>query len=199
MEQRKAAMAGDYACQIQLGFPSSVAKDGSNEDIVVYLKAIFEGARPEIVYLHNPADKHDTHVAVCLRAIAALRQLPEEARPQRVYGCEVWRGLEWLFDDDKQLLRLYDRPNIAEAVCGVFDSQISGGKRYDRAVHGRHLANATFHESHEVDKLERLSFAMDLMPLIEDPSLDIADHTLGLLRNLKNDITDRIVRMSRPG
>jgi LmbE family N-acetylglucosaminyl deacetylase len=198
-EQRKAALIGDYACQIQLGFPSAAVKDAKNEDVVVYLKAIFEGASPEVVYLHNPADKHDTHVACCLRAIAALRSLPKEKRPQKVYGCEVWRGLEWLLDGDKQILKLYDRANIAEALCGVFDSQISGGKRYDLAVQGRHLANATFFESHDVDKYDRLSFAMDLTPLVEDPSLNVGDFTLGLLRNMKDDVTDRIVRMNRSG
>ena len=197
IEQRKAALIGDYACQIQLGFPSAVAKDASNDEIVVYLKAILEGATPEVVYLHNPADKHDTHVACCLRAIAALRELPEETRPAKVYGCEVWRGLDWLFDGDKQVLRLHDHANIAEALCGVFDSQISGGKRYDLAVQGRHLSNATFYESHEVDEHQLLSFAMDLTPLVEDPLLNVADYTLGLLRNMKDDITDRIVRMNR--
>jgi len=198
-EQRKAALIGDYACQIQLGFPSEVAKEAANEDVVAYLKAIFEGAKPEVIYLHNPADKHDTHVACCLRSIAALRSLPEDQRPEKVYGCEVWRSLDWLLDSDKEILRLNDRANIAEALCGVFDSQISGGKRYDHAVHGRHLANATFYESHEVDRYDLLSFAMDLTPLIKDPSIDVADFTLGLLRNLKDDITDRIVRMNRKG
>jgi LmbE family N-acetylglucosaminyl deacetylase len=198
-EQRKAALVGDYACQIQLGFPSAVVKDASRDDVAVYLQAIFEGATPEVVYLHNPADKHDTHVACCLRAIAALRKLPADKRPAKVYGCEVWRGLDWLFDEDKQLLRLYDRANIAEALCGVYDSQITGGKRYDLAIEGRYLANATFHESHEVDKYQRLSFAMDLTPLVQDPSLNVGDFTLGLLRNMKDDITDRIVRMNRPG
>jgi LmbE family N-acetylglucosaminyl deacetylase len=198
-EQRKAALVGDYACQIQLGFPSAVAKDASNDDVEAYLKAILEGATLEVVYLHNPADKHDTHVACCLRAIAALRGLPEEKRPAKVYGCEVWRGLDWMHDADKQILRLYDRANIAEALCGVFDSQISGGKRYDLAVQGRYLSNATFYESHEVDKHHRLSFAMDLTPLVHDPSLSIADYTLTFLRNTRDDITDRIVRMSRLG
>jgi LmbE family N-acetylglucosaminyl deacetylase len=196
-EQRKAALIGDYACQIQLGFPSAVAKDATKEDVQVYLKAIFEGATPEVVYLHNPADKHDTHVACCLRSIEALRTLPEDKRPRKVYGCEVWRGLDWLLDADKEILRLYDRINVAEALCGVYDSQITGGKRYDRAVCGRHLANATFYEAHEVDKYERLAFAMDLTPLVKDPALNVADYTLGLLRNLKDDITDRIVRMNR--
>jgi LmbE family N-acetylglucosaminyl deacetylase len=196
-EQRKAALIGDYACQVQLGFPSAVVKDGSNSEVSVFLKAIFEGASPEVVYLHNPADKHDTHVACCLRSIDALRMLPRDARPKRVYGCEVWRGLDWLFDDDKQVLRVHGRDNIAEAVCGVFDSQISGGKRYDLAVRGRHLANATFHESHEVDEQEKLSFAMDLTPLMEDDSLTVTDYMLTLLLRLKDDVTDRIVRMNR--
>jgi len=199
IEQRKAALVGDYACQVQLGFPSAVVKDASKDEVMVYLKAILEAASPEIVYLHNPADKHDTHVACCLRAIAALRELPEDKRPTKVYGCEVWRGLDWMLDADKQVLRLHDRTNIAEALCGVFDSQISGGKRYDLAVQGRYLANATFFESHEVDKPERLSFAMDLTPLIQDPSLSVADYTLAFLRNTKDDITDRIVRMNRSG
>ena len=198
-EQRKAALIGDYACQIQLGYPSEVVKGAKNDDVVVYLKAIFEGANPEVIYLHNPADKHDTHVACCLRSIAALRSVPEDKHPEKVYGCEVWRNLDWLLDFDKEILRLNDRANIAEALCGVFDSQISGGKRFDLAVQGRHLANATFHESHEIDKYDRLSFAMDLTPLIKDSSIDVADFTLGLLRNLKDDITDRIVRMNRRG
>jgi LmbE family N-acetylglucosaminyl deacetylase len=188
-----------YPSQIHLRFPTAAVKDAAKEDVAVYLKAIFEGASPEVVYLHNPADKHDTHVACCLRSIAALRSLPEDKRPEKVYGCEVWRDLDWLLDSDKQILRLYDRANIAEALCGIFDSQISGGKRYDLAVQGRHLANATFYESHEVDKYDRLSFAMDLTPLIKDPSINVADFTLGLLRNMKDDITDRIVRMNRPG
>jgi LmbE family N-acetylglucosaminyl deacetylase len=195
LEQRKAAMVGGYACQIQLGFQSDEVKDPGNDDVVVYLRAIFEGAKPEVLYLHNPADKHDTHVACCLRSIEALRRLPEAARPPKVFGCEVWRGLDWMHDGDKKTLELKDRANIAEAVCGVFDSQISGGKRYDLAVQGRHLANATFFESHEVDAPSRLSFAMDLTPLVLDPALGVADFTLGMMRRTEDDVADRIKRM----
>lgn len=198
LEQRKAALIGEYACQIQLGFPSAVVKDPSSDDVVVYLKALFEGARPDVVYLHNPADKHDTHVACCLRSIEALRDLPEASRPSMVYGCEVWRDLDWLADDDKILLPVADRENLAAALAGVYDSQISGGKRYDLAVRGRRLANATFHKNAEVDRYKALNFAIDLTPLVSDPSIDVADYTLTLLRNTKDDITDRIVRMKGP-
>jgi hypothetical protein len=102
-----------------------------------------------------------------------------------------------MVDDDKKVLHLHDWANIAAALCGVFDSQIAGGKRYDLAVQGRHLANASFFESHEVDTHDRLAFAMDLTPLVHDPTLQVADFALGLLRNMKDDITDRIVRMDR--
>jgi hypothetical protein len=38
---------------------------------------------------------------------------------------------------------------------------------------------------------------MDLTPLIHDHALKVGDFALGLLRNMKDDITDRIVRMNR--
>lgn len=196
-EQRKAALVGDYACLIQLGLSSDAIQDGSNEEATVYLKAIFEGAAPDVVYLHNPADKNDAHVACCLRSIAALRVLAPDKRPTVVYGCEVLRGLDWLLDEDKHLMSLEEPTNLTEVLCGVYDSLISAGRRFDLAVGGRHVANAAFHRPDGEDVYHRLGFAMDLTPLVADPSLDVADYTLGLLRNLKDDITDRIVRMNR--
>jgi hypothetical protein len=52
---------------------------------------------------------------------------------------------------------------------GVFDSQVSGGKRYDLATAGRRLAHATYYASHGTDEESALSFAMDLTPLVEEP------------------------------
>ena len=39
---------------------------------------VFRAARPQVVYLHNLADKHDTHVGVALRSLAALRPVARE-------------------------------------------------------------------------------------------------------------------------
>src|SRR4051812_27496532 len=111
MEQRKAAYVGEYACQIQLGFSSAEVKDPNETAVVDDLKQNLLATRPDVVYLHNPADKHDTHVAVTLRCIAALRAVAGQAKPKRVYGCEVWRDLDWLPDQEKQTLAVSARSN----------------------------------------------------------------------------------------
>lgn len=195
-EQRKAAVVGEYGCQIQLMFSSAEVKDARESGPVEDLTTILESARSEVVYLHNPADKHDTHVACVLRSLDALRALPADLRPTTVFGCEIWRDLDWLVDADKRLLPVDDRPNLAEALSGVFDSQIVGGKRYDLAVQGRRRANATFLEAHEVDVHELLSYAIDLTPLVVDPALDVAEFTVEFLRRTESDIRNRIARMS---
>ena len=94
VEQRKAATIGDYSIQIQLGYPSSAVKTVPAKDLVSDLFAILAETEPDIVYLHNPADKHDTHVASMLRSMEALRRLPDAKKPDKVYGCEVWRNLD---------------------------------------------------------------------------------------------------------
>ena len=183
---------GDYACQIQLGFPSAEVKNAANPEVVEDLQQILRATRPEVVYLHNLADKHDTHVAVVLRSLAALRAVRGETRPQKVYGCEVWRDLDWLPDEDKQALPVSARSNIAAALVGVFDSQVSGGKRYDLATAGRRLAHATYYASHGTDQESALSFAMDLTPLVDDPSLDVAAYVLGLVDRFRADVARRL-------
>jgi LmbE family N-acetylglucosaminyl deacetylase len=194
VEQRKAAFVGDYSCQIQLGYPSSAVKDAGDVRLAEDLKRIFLAARPKTVYLHNLADKHDTHVAVALRAIAALRAAASEYQPEKVYGCEVWRDLDWLLDEDKQPLPVSARPNIAAALVGVFDSQVSGGKRYDLATAGRRLAHATYYASHGTDDESALSFAMDLTPLARDASLSIPDYVEGFVERMRADIRERLAK-----
>lgn len=143
VEQKKAAVVGEYAAHVFLDYTSGEVKDGKNLKVVEDLKMVVNAARPQVIYTHNLADKHDTHVSVALRTLAALRALPKEARPQHLYGCEVWRSLDWLCDEDKVVFDLQARENLAMALVGVYDSQICGGKRYDLATAGRRRANAT--------------------------------------------------------
>ena len=81
-EQRKAAYVGEYACQIQLGFTSAEVKNPNETKVIEDLSQVLRAARPKFVYLHNPADKHDTHIGVVLRSIAALRAVRGEVAYQ---------------------------------------------------------------------------------------------------------------------
>jgi LmbE family N-acetylglucosaminyl deacetylase len=192
IEQRKAAYVGEYACQVQLGFTSSQVKNPNETAVVDDLAAILRATRPQVVYLHNLADKHDTHIGVSLRAIAALRAVAPETAPDKVYGCEVWRDLDWLVDTDKQALPVSARSNIAASLVGVFDSQVTGGKRYDLATAGRRLAHATYYASHGTDEETALSFAMDLTPLVRDVNLSIPDYILSFIDRLRDDVSQRL-------
>lgn len=171
-EQNKAATLGDYGVMIQLGHPSKDVKTPGYRELADDLVTILKATRPEVVYTHNPADKHETHIGVFVSVVQAIRRLPAAERPRRLLGCEVWRGLDWMPDEDKVALDVSGHPNLFHALVGVFDSQIAGGKRYDLATLGRARANATYDQSHHVDRLELAWLAMDLSPLATDETLD---------------------------
>jgi LmbE family N-acetylglucosaminyl deacetylase len=194
-EQKKAAVLGEYAALVLLDYPSKAIKDGSNHAPVEDIAAILQTAQPHVVYTHNLADKHDTHVGVALKVIAAIRSFPSDERPDKLYGCEVWRDLDWMVDGEKAAFDLSTHENLQAALLGVFDSQISGGKRYDLATLGRRRANATYFESHGVDASLGLSFAMDLTPLVVNPKLDVQAFIQEKITNFAQDVADRLKRM----
>ncbi|MBK6794672.1 MAG: PIG-L family deacetylase [Anaerolineales bacterium] len=195
-EQRKAAIVGEFAAQIMLDIPSKVIKDAARAEPVEDLLAILRATKPKVVYTHNFADKHDTHVGVALRVIEALRRLSPAERPERVVGCEVWRALDWMVDSDKLTMDLTRHENLQAALLGVFDSQIVGGKRYDLASMGRRRANATYFESHGVDDAQGISFGVDMTPLMNDASMTPADFVGGFMQRFVKDVNERIRRMS---
>ena len=194
-EQKNAALVGDYAAQFLLDYPSARVKDPAAQEPVEDLVAILQATQPEIVYTHNPADKHDTHIGVLHKTLTAIRTLPRELRPRKLYGCEVWRDLDWMLDEDKVAFDVSARENLQMALIGVFDSQVSGGKRYDLAVMGRRRAHATFYASHATDQAELVTFAMDLTPLIEDDGLDLIDYVMDYIERFAQDVRNRLSSM----
>ena len=187
-EQNTAAAIGGYAAMIQLDYPSSAIKSPTGQELQNDLLAILTATRPEVVYTHNPADKHDTHIGVTVAALLAMRELPRDLRPKQVIGCEVWRNLDWLPDEAKVLMDVSGRDNLAAALNGVFDSQIAGGKRYDLATLGRRAANATFFNSHATDAATQLIFGIDLTPLVTDESKDIVSYVCDLIDQFNADV-----------
>ena len=127
-EQRKAAVIGEFAAQVMLDYPSKTIKDGSKTEPALDIASLIKSSNPQYVYTHNLADKHDTHVA-CRPTRGHCH--PEPAgieRPKKLYGCEVWRDLDWLVDSDKVAFDLTSHENLQMALLGVFDLQICGGK-----------------------------------------------------------------------
>ena len=191
-EQEQAAAVGRYGAMIQLDYPSKTVKDAHDTTLRDDLVAILQATRPRVVYTHNPADKHETHIAVVVPVLQAIRALPRAQRPEQVHGCEVWRGLDWMEDSEKVIHDLSGRENLAAALNGIFDSQIAGGKRYDLATLGRRRANATFFNSHATDQAEMLAFALDLTPLAHDDALDIVEYVTGYIDRFRADVTAKL-------
>jgi LmbE family N-acetylglucosaminyl deacetylase len=194
-EQRKAAVIGEYSAMLQLDHPSGAVKNPAATAVVDDLERILKSAKPREIYTHNPADKHDTHVGVLLKLVEAIRRLPRTDRPRKLVGCEVWRDLDWLADEDKVVMNVDGNENLADALMGVFDSQIAGGKRYDIATRGRRKAHATYFESHSTDKQENLIFGMDLTPLVGDDSLEPRELYERYLKRFQDEVTGRLGRL----
>jgi LmbE family N-acetylglucosaminyl deacetylase len=194
LEQRRAAELGEYAAMVQLDYPSTAIKDPADRRLADDLETLLRLCRPAIVYTHNPADKHETHIAVLAALIEAVRRLPADERPDKLLGCEVWRDLDWMPDGEKVLLDVSGADHLAAALNGIFDSQIAGGKRYDLAVIGRRQANATFIASHGVDQASAVTLAMDLTPLARDASLDATAFVLEKIDRFRSEVEANLQR-----
>ncbi|MEW5849609.1 MAG: PIG-L family deacetylase [Myxococcota bacterium] len=191
-EQKRAAQLGRYGLLVWLDHESASIKTPHAPQLQEDLRRLFQVIRPRLVYTHNLVDKHDTHVAVATHLIRALRSASHQ--PERVLGCEVWRGLDWLTDEDKVLLDVSGQDDRMMELMRVFDSQISGGKRYDLAAAGRKRSNATFLESHAVDQASAVEYAMDLTPLVRDSTLELDAWTEGFIQRFSRDVAERLRR-----
>lgn len=194
-ELELAAKIARYSLQVQLNYTSAETRHPDNPALVQDLAEILLACRPEVVLTHNPTDKHDTHVAVMLKTLAAIRSLPGESRPEKVWGMEGWRNLDWVGNVDKLVFDASKCPSVLNALAGIYDSQISGGKRYDLALAGRMCANATFLDSHAVDGMERAIYGMDLTELVWSEECTPGAFAHRLVENLSDDIAARLHRL----
>ena len=184
---------GQYAAMLQLDYPSASIRRAENKELQQDLAQILQKTQPETVYLHNPADKHPTHVSTCLATLQALRTTVGTYKPKKVLACEVWRDLDWLPDGLKVELDVSGHEQLSDNLLSHFESQIKGGKHYDRAISGRRAAHATFRNPHEPDRSSSLIYAMDLTPLVYDPSLSIHKFVLDLIDSFRNEV-DRLLK-----
>ncbi len=55
---------------------------------------------------------------------------------------------------------------------------------------GRRKANATFFDSHSVDVIDQLWFAMDLTPLAEDDTLDVKEFVQAKIKRFEDSVLE---------
>lgn len=194
-EQKEAARIGKYSAQVFLGYPSAEVKKAGNQALKEDLKNLIRQTRPEILYTHNLADKHNTHVGVLMRVLEALRELEPEALPKQLIGCEVWRNLDWMPDEKKVIMDVSANKELQTQLVDVFVSQVQGGKNYTDAILGRRAANATFFASHATDKATGLSFGMDMTPLMKDKELDPVGYVKTILEEFQENVVGVIEEM----
>jgi len=87
-------------------------------------------------------------------------------------------------------------PALALELLKVFDSQVTGGKRYDLATMGRRSAHATYHTSHATDCVAGITWAMDLTPLVSNPTASLEEFTVAYIRRLQEDVQARVRRFA---
>jgi len=196
-EQKQAAGLGGYATVIQLAHPSAEIRGTGRKALTADLLQILKTAKPRTLYLHNPADRHETHIAVLLACLDALRQLPSAEQPAEIYGCEVWGDLDWVPVDKVVRLPCPAPADFGPNLLRVFRSQVEG-KRYDLAAAGRRRAQATFADAYQADQAEEVVLALDLKPLVQDPKLSLADFVSPLIGNFQKQTMERIRRLESP-
>ncbi len=191
-EQQAAAEIGKYNSLYMLNYTSKEVKDRNNKDIVDDYVSIIKELKPQVIYTHSVLDKHPTHIGVVLKVIQALRSLPKEEQPKLFYGCEVWRGLDWISDDRKIGFDVSRNERLQKKILDVFESQIAGGKAYTKASIGRRYQNATYFQSHSVDSFKMISYGIDLRPLLKNPNLSVKEFALSFVEDLKQEISEVI-------
>jgi len=186
-EQIEAARIGQYSGVCLLKYPSGSVKERERSySVVDDLRKLITRTEPAVVYTHNPADKHPTHVATFLRVLHAMRDL--KFVPDKFLGCEVWRDLDWLPEEYRRALDVSGNEELARQMLEVYDSQIAGGKRYDLATLGLRRAHATYDQSHGVDTTTGIIYAMDLKPLLEASQRDVAGFMEEMIRAFSQEV-----------
>lgn len=187
-EQEAASEIGRYHSLYMLNYSSKEVKDRKNPQITDEYIKIIKYLKPQVIYTHSILDKHPTHIGVALKVIEAVRSLPKNEQPKLFYGCEVWRGLDWIDDEKKIGFDVSRNERLQKQLLDVFESQIAGGKAYTKASIGRRYQNATYYQSHSVDNYKMISYAIDLKPLLDNSHLSIKDFALSFVNDLKDEI-----------
>jgi hypothetical protein len=97
-----------------------------------------------------------------------------------------------MVDEDKVAFDATTHTGLLADLLSSYESQLAGGKSYDLATAGRHLAHATFSDPHTTTTPGAVGYAMDLTPLIRDDSLSVAAYVESRIERMRRETVDRI-------
>jgi len=189
-EQIRASEIGEYSKLYLLKHTPNEIVDAENKSIIKDIKKIIEEVKPDVIYTHNVFDKNPSHRALTLKVIDAIMDMPEELRPRLLYGCEVFRGLDWLPDRYKVTFDLSENKELQNRLIGVYDSRAEGFKDYTKAVMGRKLSNATLEynaASETEDKL--IWYGINLTSVIQK-NIPIKEFCVKVLGDFNKELLD---------
>ncbi|MCI5073059.1 PIG-L family deacetylase [bacterium] len=176
MEQQKAAQLGQYSGLIHFNHESEVVKNKS--DILLNdLKLLLDYFKPNYIFTHNPFDAHATHRYTLLACLKALKAIDHQAWLKGFFACEVWGSLDWLPSQFKYVLGENNSEELQKQLLNCFYSQNVGSqKRYDLGTVGRKQGNATFFESDQGNRYTHQSYAIDLLPVLNDSQHSLVEY-----------------------
>lgn len=192
-EQLSAAQLGRYAAVVLLDHSSASVRSAAPE-VRSDLEALLDATQPSVLYTHSPFDAHDTHVAVTLRVLEALRGRRGAKRLERFVGGEVWRDLDFLDETLRVAMDVSRHPHLQAALLACFTSQIDA-KRYDLGALGRRRAHATFRRSDGADEAQGIAYGVDLLPLVQAGGPTLIEYVGTALALLETDVIARLGRV----
>ena len=191
-EQIRASQIGEYEKLIMLKHNHLDIENDDKDNVVKDLQKIILEVQPDVIYTHNIFDKSKTHSKTCKKVVEAILGLPEESRPRLLYGCEIFRSLDWLPDKYKVVFDLSDNKELQARLIGVYDTRMEQSKNYNKAVVGRKLAHATFGISNDnVDEEKMLWYGINLTPVIQK-GIELKEYCTKILNEYNKEMLENI-------
>lgn len=178
-EQFEAARIGNYSV-LMLGYESADLRGAGSDLVCGVLEQILSQCSAAEIWTHNPFDRHPTHLSVLRLLLAAIRRMNRSKRPTKLYGAELWGGLDHVPAEHIEEFDVSDDLGLRRALIEAFRSQ-NEAKNYAAGVPGREAGHATFRASHSNNRMTACDLALNMAPLLEDDTLSLEDWTKQLL------------------
>jgi len=195
-EQIQASQTGNYNALVMLGHSSKRVRRPASQLPLNDLIQILELTHPHTIYTHNPADRHPTHVGAFQLALESIRHLNANEQPTQFYGAEFWGSLDWVDPHQRISFDCSQDQDLQDKLLRVFSSQ-NAAKDYPQGLLGRRKANATLLNSHQADQHEAVVYALDLLPLLDNPDLQPGTYLAPLLDEFKSSVISRLKKEER--